>query len=82
VFTSRATGYPYAMTKAQEQEQLRGDEAGLVNSARAQLKSFIDKLDVLAREGQDMLVDMDARLRDFDVNVSRRYEPTTEKKQG
>jgi hypothetical protein len=59
------------------QEQLQGDEAGLANTARGQLKSFIDKMDVLAGEGRDMLVDMDARLRDFDAD-SRRLEPTTE----
>jgi hypothetical protein len=59
------------------QEQLQGDEAGLVNTARGQLKSFIDKMDVLVSEGRDMLVDMDARLRDFDTD-SRRLEPTTE----
>lgn len=64
----------------QEDEQLYGDEAGLVNTARAQLKSFIDKLDLLSREGQDTLVDMDARLRDFDAE-SRRLELTTEQKQ-
>jgi hypothetical protein len=69
------------MTATEEEyEQLYGDEAGLVNTARGQLKSFLDKLDVLVREGQDTLVDMDVRLRDFDAN-SRRLEPTSEQKQ-
>ena len=62
-----------------DHEQLQGDEAGLVNSARAQLKSFIDKIDAVLTEGRDMLMDMDARLEAFDLN-SRRFEPTTSTK--
>ena len=66
--------------KRQEPEQLQGDEAGLVNAARGQLKSYIDKMAALIEEGRDMLVDLDTRLRDFDA-TSRRVEPTTEQQE-
>jgi hypothetical protein len=47
----------------------------MANTARAQLKSLLDKLDVLVGEGRDTLVEMDLRLLDFDSD-SRRLEPT------
>jgi hypothetical protein len=65
---------------AQRHEQLRGDEAGLANTARGQVTSFVEKLDVLAREGRDMITDMDARLADFDANTRRGEQTVTEQR--
>ena len=57
-------------------EQLRGDAANFANAARGQITAWVDKLDVLAREGRDLLEDMDARLEKFD-RYSRRLTETT-----
>jgi hypothetical protein len=65
---------------AQRQEQLQGDHAGLANTARGQVTSFVDKLEVLAREGRDMLTDMDARLADFDAGTRRGDQTVTEQR--
>jgi hypothetical protein len=65
------------MTTQTEHEQLRGGDATLANTARGQLKAFVDKMSVLVNEGCDTLVAMDLQLQDFDSD-SRRLEPTTE----
>ena len=63
----------------EEPEQFVGDEAGLVNNARAHLKAVLDKLELIRQEGAEVLVDMDRRLRNFDGRA-RRLEETTEEK--
>lgn len=68
------------MTTTQK-EQLTGNEATLLNSARAQLKSFADKLRVLLTEAEDGVIAMDAQLEDFDGVHTERSEATTSQKQ-
>ena len=65
---------------AEEEPQFVGDEAGLVNQARANLKAIIDNLDVIRNRAIETLTSMDTRLRSFDGR-SRRLEETTEEKQ-
>lgn len=62
--------------------QLTGNEATLVNSARAQLKSFADKLRTLCDELDQALIQMDYQLQNFDtVHAERSELTTTERKQ-
>jgi tRNA U34 5-methylaminomethyl-2-thiouridine-forming methyltransferase MnmC len=58
-------------------QQLTGNEAALLNSARAQLKSFADKLRVLCDDADQALIQMDAQLEDFDAEHPERTELTT-----
>jgi hypothetical protein len=58
-------------------QQLTGNEATLINSARAQLKSFADKLRVLCDDADQALIGMDAQLQDFDAAHPERSEFTT-----
>jgi lactate dehydrogenase-like 2-hydroxyacid dehydrogenase len=64
------------MTTTQK-DQLAGNEATLVNTARGQLKSFADKLRALLRDADDALMGMDAQLMDFDSAHPERSEMTT-----
>jgi hypothetical protein len=58
-------------------QQLTGNEANLINSARGQLKSFADQLRVLVDDADQALMGMDAQLEDFDAEHPERSELTT-----
>jgi hypothetical protein len=66
-----------------QSEQLRGNEATLVNSARAQLKSFRDKLHTIVGDADQALITMDAQLQDWDADPEhpRSEMTTTERKE-
>lgn len=61
------------MTATQEQarDQFDGEAANFANTARAQVGAFIDELEAMIRKGRDLLVDMDARLENFDSGSRR-----------
>ena len=64
------------MTTTQK-EQLAGNEATLMNSARGQFAGVLDKLQVIVDEGRDALTQMDAQLEDFDAAHPERTRMTT-----
>ena len=73
------------MTTTQDQtttddRQFDGPAANFANVARAQVTAYIDKLEVMVREGRDLLVDMDARLERFDAQSRRLTETTKERR--
>jgi hypothetical protein len=67
--------------RKQDRNQFDGDAANFANTARAQLSAFIDNLEQMVSKGRDLLVDMDARLEDFDGGSRRLTETETEKRE-
>jgi len=75
---------PQAEAQTQDQggyddRQFDGEASNFANVARGQVTAFVDKLEALAREGRDLLVDMDARLERFDDRSRRDTLTTTER---
>jgi hypothetical protein len=64
-----------------DRKQLDADAANFANTARAQLSAFIDNLEAMVSKGRDLLVDMDARLEDFDADSRRLTETEREKRE-